>query len=382
MSVQAARARMAFVSLWDAADTNAHSGAAYAMRRELSRHFDLVDCFPMDAPAESLALMPLQAFYKALGRPYEPMRERIFLKAVARRVADAVKRAAADLVFSPSSLPVAYLETELPVFWATDLLFATYLRTYLANPAPRMVREGHAHETAALARARRVSFPSAWAAREATRHYGTPAQKIDVIPWGANLSHPVPGERVAAAIEARSREICQLVFIGKDWERKGGDLVLATAKLLNQRGLRTTLAIVGCTPPVDASDRIKVYPFLDKSVPSEWDTFSRLMFGSHFFFMPSRAEASPHALCEAAAFGLVSLSSTAGGIPTIVKDGSTGYTRSRDCEPAVFADLIEATFRDRSRYQAMSLAARQDYQDRLNWPQFAERWSRQIYAAL
>src|SRR5262249_32121658 len=162
-------------------------------------------------------------------KAYEPMRERMFLKAVTRGVADQVKKERADLVFSPSSLPVAYLDTELPVFWTTDLVFATYLRTYLANPADRMVSQGHAHESPALARASRASFPSAWPAAEAARHYGTSRRKIAVIPWGANLAHPVRRSAVERGIASRDRDVCRLMFIGKDWNRKGGPLVLETA---------------------------------------------------------------------------------------------------------------------------------------------------------
>jgi glycosyltransferase involved in cell wall biosynthesis len=268
------------------------------------------------------------------------------------------------------------------VFWATDLVFAAYVQTYLANPAGRMVREGHALEASALARAKRVSFPSEWAARDATRHYGTCRRKIDVIPWGANLAHPVKRSQVERAIAARQRDVCRLVFVGRDWVRKGGPLVLETVKLLNRRGLKTRLTIVGCTPPIAADDRVKVIPFLNKTVERDWEVFADLMHRSHFFFMPSRAEASPHALCEASAFGLPSLSSTEGGIPTIVKDGLTGYTRPRDSDPQVFADLIADTFRDRERYRRMGLAARDDFEARLNWPQFAERWSARIYASL
>ncbi len=181
---------------------------------------------------------------------------------------------------------------------------------------------------------------------------------------------------------SRPRDVCRIAFVGKDWKRKGGDLVVKTVELLNRRGLKTSLTVVGCTPPIEANEHVTVHPFLDKTVPHDWRIFADIMYGSHFFFMPSQAEASPHALCEASAFGLPSISSTAGGIPTIIREAVTGYARPSDASPAVFADLIQRTFLDEPRYRAMCRSARQDFEERLNWPQFARKLSDRIYQAL
>ncbi len=49
-------------------------------------------------------------------------------------------------------------------------------------------------------------------------------------------------------IDSKSRDICKLLFIGVDWERKGGDVALKVVELLNNMGVQTELHIVGCDP--------------------------------------------------------------------------------------------------------------------------------------
>ena len=61
----------------------------------------------------------------------------------------------------------------------------------------------------------------------------------------------------------RGTDICRLLFLGVDWHRKGGDIALAVAELLNQKGIRTELDIVGCNTP-------RIYqPLQDATVSSQ-----------------------------------------------------------------------------------------------------------------
>src|SRR5262249_61449689 len=54
--------KLAFVSLWNAADPNAESGYAYSMRKQLKKRFNVVDLFPLDFPYERF-WYPLLAMY-------------------------------------------------------------------------------------------------------------------------------------------------------------------------------------------------------------------------------------------------------------------------------------------------------------------------------
>lgn len=373
------RPKLLFVSLWDAANPNVESGYAYSMRRQLQKRFDVADLFPLGLPGERL-FFPLRAGYKLAGRYYHPMREPAVLKALARRIERALKSIRPDAVFAPSSLPMTFVETRIPAVYATDQLFCDFIETYVRKPSARFLRLGEAQERGALATAACASFPSDMAARSAIGHYGADPAKIAVIPWGANLPRDIAEEDVAAAIAARRLDRCDLVFIGRDWRRKGGDTLVATVAELNRLGLPTHATVIGCDPPGLSPAQFTIHPFLDKRRNDHFALLASIMMKAHFFFLPSRAEAYGQAFCEAAAFGLPIIGSTAGGIPTIIREGETGFARPADTPAEQFAALIRDALAEPARYVRMAQAAREDYRQRLNWDRFGERLNDSIAA--
>jgi len=361
--------KLAFVSQWNAADPNVESGYPYSMRRQLQQRFDVVDLFPLTLPGERL-WYPVRAAYKLAGQYHHPMREPSVLKQLAHRIERALSSLKPDVVFTPSSIPMSFVETRAPWVYATDQLFCDFLSTYIKRPSARFRRMGHAQEARALAHAARASYPSDWAAESAVRHYGADRDKITVIPWGANLPQQPNEAEVLAAIQSRTFDTCELVFIGRDWQRKGGDLLVATVKELNRRGLPTHATIIGCAPADLPADHFDSIAYLNKANTVGFARFTEIMRAAHFLFLPSRAEAYGQAFCEAMAFGVPVIASTVGGIPTIVRNGETGFLKPPGTRAAQFADIICESFSSPDRYRAMAIAARDDYRDRLNWNQF------------
>jgi glycosyltransferase involved in cell wall biosynthesis len=310
------------------------------------------------------------------------MREPLVLKSLARRVEQHLKNTRPQVVFSPSSVPMSLVDSKIPRVFVTDQLFCDFVQTYIRAPADRFVRLGHAQEKRALTTASVASFPSEWAAGSAVSQYGTPKEKIAVIPWGANLPGAIAQEDVDAAIVARPADRCHLVFLGRDWARKGGDLLVATVAELNRSGLPTRATIIGCNPEGLSPEQFDIHPFIDKGRADHFAILSKIMLGSHFFFLPSRAEAYGQAFCEAAAFGVPSIGSTVGGIPTIIREGETGFVRPPDTSAALMAALIREVMADPAHYRRLAIQARADYRERLNWDAFGDRLSDTIMAVL
>ena len=88
---------------------------------------------------------------------------------------------------------------------------------------------------------------------------------------------------------------------------------------------------------------------------------------SHFLILPSRAEAFGIVFCEAASFGVPSLATRAGGIPTAVRDGGNGKTFPLGTPPAEYAAFIRQHFADYASYEALARSAFREYETRLNW---------------
>jgi glycosyltransferase involved in cell wall biosynthesis len=91
-------------------------------------------------------------------------------------------------------------------------------------------------------------FASDWAARSAIEKYGINPEKVKVIPYGANIICKRTFDDALKLVETRPKRPCKLLFIGKIWTRKGGDVAVETAEILNRRGFETELTLVGSLP--------------------------------------------------------------------------------------------------------------------------------------
>ncbi|WP_374471257.1 glycosyltransferase [Phenylobacterium sp.] len=106
--------------------------------------------------------------------------------------------------------------------------------------------------------------------------------------------------------------------------------------------------------------------FLDKSRPQDASRFLRALESAHFLLAPSRAEAMGIALLEAHAFGVPTLSSDVGGLPSIVRPGVNGFAFSFDDVGRV-ADEVEPWLRARSAYAELARSAWRSYHAEHSW---------------
>jgi glycosyltransferase involved in cell wall biosynthesis len=195
--------------------------------------------------------------------------------------------------------------------------------------------------------------------------YNVPASKVKVIEFGANLSVDHDADHVACWSEERLANDCTLLFIGVDWNRKGGVLAFEAARLLNERGIKTVLKVVGCDAP-DAPF-VEKLGFISKGTVEGQRRIKQLLMASTFFVMPTRAEAAGIVFCESAAFGLPVVTTRTGGVESYVLDGQTGYCLPMAAPGSAYADVIAGTLADRDSYRRLSLAAFERYRQTLNW---------------
>lgn len=364
--------RIGFCSVWDAGNPHLYSGYAYSIRRALrARALELVDIFPLERPPTALD-RALRLAARATGRFHHWDREPALLDALAREVERRCQEARPDVLLAPSSIPLTRVDPAIPKVFTTDQVFPSLLGSYVARPAARYRRLGMAQERTALAGAAAAVFPSAWAIEEAVAHCGAERAKLHQIAWGANLARLPSEPEVEGFLAMRARDTtCRLLFLGREWQRKGGDIVLATLAELQRRQVPAQLTIVGTTPPTRLPAQVTVIPFLDKTDPSGASRFDRLLARSQFLFVPSRAEAFGQVFCEAAAYGLPVLSTAVGGIPSIVESGATGFLLSPAAPPAAYADAVAGAMQQPAILARMGAEARRRYRGRLSWEAFA-----------
>lgn len=275
-----------------------------------------------------------------------------------------------------SIVEVALLDIDKPLVIVSDatntLLMETSYPGYDSFSA-RAQRSISDLERTAYQRAALVVFSSSWAAAAAVQHHAIPAERIEVVPFGANIDHVPPRQAACQAGPWRHPEVCELLFLGVDWERKRGWLALETLRELNRTGLRSRLTVCGNAPALRADADLEVVPFLDKNRPAELARLEGLLARSSYLLLPSRSECSPIVFCEASAYGLPAVSCDVGGISQIIEHGRTGFLLPRDAPPAAFAAQIAASFRDQEGYRRMRVESRDRYDSLLNWDHWAGR---------
>ncbi|MBX7255463.1 MAG: glycosyltransferase family 4 protein [Candidatus Hydrogenedentes bacterium] len=218
-----------------------------------------------------------------------------------------------------------------------------------------------------------IVFGSKWAADSAIHQYGVSPDKVRSIAFGANLDKVPDRERV---LENRRREqsTCELLFLGVDWERKGGELAISVVETLNRLGLKARLTVCGIVP-ASVSPYIRVVPFLNKHEAKDQARLSQLLDEATFLFLPTRGDCSPIVFCEAFAHGLPVVTCAVGGVPEIVTDGVNGIVRDRSTPADEFADIIAGLFRDTCTYAQFCEAARGAYDQTFNWG----RWASEVH---
>lgn len=366
-------ARVAFVTLYDATDITMMSGTGYHISRGLVRHGIPIDLIgPLRKQHHPINIIR-HAFQRTLlGRNDHPQRDSGFLRHFSGQVSERIKRSnKIDIVFASGGLPVSYLETDLPLVVWTDCTFANLLNYYpkYTNLSARTIRDGHAAERSLYARCDRAVFTSRWAMESAVHDYGLDPRRATVISRGANVSAIGSERALRERLGSRPRHRCELLFIGKDWARKGGDIAIETTRELNRRGIGARLTVIGSGGKIAGVDpgQVRLLGCFSKHSPGEAERFVQVIDESDFVIIPTRAEAYGISYLEAAARGVPALGTRTGGVAESIRHGVSGLVLEHADQASAYADEIERLHRDERAYSDLSLSAYRDHTERTSW---------------
>lgn len=203
-----------------------------------------------------------------------------------------------------------------------------------------------------------------WAAQSVVSDYGIDPRKVHVVGVGNN--HPPVGN-----IERDWRRPCFL-FVGSDWAWKNGDAVVRAFGELRREFANAELHLVGSHPPIDQVGVVDHGP-LSMEDPAQRATLTRLFETATCHVMPSRCDAAGIVYVEAAAAGIPSICSDAGGSGFLVGDGGLVVPVGDD------AALLDAMRRLCDPGQAAAAGKRAQARSELfTWPAVAERLLRAV----
>jgi len=211
-------------------------------------------------------------------------------------------------------------------------------------------------------------------------NYDVDPDKVKVVPYGANLFAGLNEADIRRLVKNKDYGICKLLFVGVDWIRKGGEIALRTARLLNERGLRAELHIVGIDSSHKFPEFVKSHGFISRKTEAGKERLHQLFSEAHFLIQPSRAENFGVVFAEASSFGLPSLATEVGGIPSAIRDNRNGKLFRLDQGAESYAEYIMECLASRERYQALAISSFREYRQRLNWSTAGESVRALIHA--
>jgi glycosyltransferase involved in cell wall biosynthesis len=201
----------------------------------------------------------------------------------------------------------------------------------------------------------RVTFTMAsHVARSLREHYGIDESRIQCVQAGANVETPDASE-----FDDRRYASKNILFVGVDWERKGGPQLLRAFEQVLRHHPDATLTIVGSSPPVNRPGCHVVGRVPPEAVAAHYRRAA-------IFCMPTRNEPLGIVFIEASAHRLPIVATTIGALPDLIQDGVSGYLVAPDDVDALACRLDEL-LSDPAKCRAMGHAGFEHVRANYTW---------------
>ncbi len=371
---------IAFICPGDPLNVGTWSGTPYHMLRALEEQFAIIHVIREPWPAWLNFLR--RAIRKLSGLRIDLYWSQQWSRRAGTAMLRKLREMNCDLVCAVAVSPIcAQVSRRVPTIHVSDATQAAmvgYNPRHTALLAP-FRRSAARMETDCIRHSIFATFPSDWARSSAIRDHGGDPERMVQIPWGANMvakSLTAPADRLP--------DTWRLLFVGIDWDGKGGAIALEAARTLRERRGKVHLDVVGCAPSKSPPkiEGVTFHGFLRKNVEAERVQLESLFCGAHLFVLPTRFDAFPTVNTEAASYALPVIAYRTGGVPGNVEHGVTGLLLDPGASAADFADAIENLLTDWPRYLAMSDAALAFSHERLNWSAWARRLRQEVEVRL
>ena len=228
------------------------------------------------------------------------------------------------------------------------------------HPAPVEAFKLWAHRSV-MRNVRRFTAWSEWAKRSLVQDYGVAAEKVTVIHPGAVISKfPDPAMRAP-----RRSGPLRVLFVGGDFVRKGGDLLLDVFR----RELKDRIELHFITGHELAPEAgVHVYRGLKPYSPE----LLRLYAESDVFVLPTRGDCLAVVLGEAMASGLPIITTRVGAHGEAVEDGGSGFLMEKD-DGRTLAERLRQLADDPELVRRLGRRAREIGEERFDMHRNANR---------
>jgi alpha-maltose-1-phosphate synthase len=240
----------------------------------------------------------------------------------------------------------------------------------------RHVRRTLSAENRVFDRLDLIMTMSEWLRRSFIEDCGQDPAKVVNVGAGANLV-AVPD------LAERAWERPRLLFVGVEWERKGGPEVLAAFRRVRHEMPEAELWIAGPAQPATRAEEpgVRWLGRILRRTPEGDAAMHRLYRQATCFVMPSRFEPFGIAFLEAMAYGLPCVGARVCAIGEIIEEGVSGSLVPPGDADALAEELLTLV-RDPERCRAMGSAGRERLLAQYTWDHVAERMLTEIERSL
>ncbi len=333
---------MGFACLWEPDPTQTWSHIPWNLLGALrvESETDVVDLGPHLSRPTRVALRAA-ATRRRSGTWVSPWKHRSLTDAVTgAAIRRALERQPCDVILEIHDLAAL----DRPYFVFQDLSYQVLLDLWEEGSALQIsgldveqVRRRRDRQQEIYDRASGVLAMSAWFARHLVERSGVAPERVHIAYAGIS-ARPRP-----RSTHAGSRSPSRLLFVGRDFERKGGPLLVeATGRLRAGGDQPIQLTIVG---PETLPNHVLELPWIDFRGPLGHDAVSECFREADAFVMPSYFEAFGIVFVEALAHGVPVVARDAFAMPEVVEPGHNGRLVATN-DPDDWASAIKSVLDD------------------------------------
>lgn len=281
----------------------------------------------------------------------------------ARKIAAAHPGFNACLVYGISCLP---LDLQVPTYCYFDATNAQNCASGcwgMGNYSREKISRIIEYERAVFADCRGIFPRSSWAATSVLADYKISPDKIVVAGAGPNHQSASPPHG------PYDRQT--ILFIGREFDRKGGSLILDAYRRTRAKLPEARLVIVGCNPDIHEKG-VEVVGLIAKDKPGGLDRLLKLYREASLFCIMSTYEPFGIVVLEAQLSGVPCVLPNRYAFPEMIKDGETGLLVQQyhtDELAAAFCSLLS----NPDKLTRMGQEARKYITEHFTWQHAANR---------
>jgi glycosyltransferase involved in cell wall biosynthesis len=205
--------------------------------------------------------------------------------------------------------------------------------------------------------------------RSFVENFGVEGRRVHTIHAGPNFD---PQEFDVPRAPRAAGHPPTVLFVGKAFERKGGDILLAAFRKVRGMVPSARLRIIGPPHPLDDQPGVVWDGLLRSDDATERRRLIQAYLDADVFCLPTRFEPFGIVFLEAMYAGLPCIGPDAWAVPEMIVHGETGWLVPADDAEALAGRLIEV-LQDPEQARRMGEAGRARARSYFTWPATVER---------